>query len=200
MRVLVLSSVVLTAALSAGRAEASCPSGEPVLDELTCSSTISGHLNYTDTSDLGGSGATQTYSCGTYAPLSQLGMEDVYSFTCQRSGSVTLNITGLDCDLDIYILDDTCDPHWGCVAASDLTRTTSDSVSFTCATGATYYVVNHVMGGIKFPIAFFGAFYIPDAALWWGIAVGTGTSLLGSIGPAWSARAVRVAEIFAKVA
>lgn len=66
--------------------------------------------------------------------------------------------------------------------------------------GLTYYFVNSVMGGIKFPIAFFGAFFIPEAALGWGVAVGTLTSLLGSLGPAWSARTVRVAEIFSKVA
>ena len=37
---------------------------------------------------------------------------------------------------------------------------------------ATFAVVNHVLGGIKFPIAFFGAFYIPQAALGWGVATG----------------------------
>jgi putative ABC transport system permease protein len=65
--------------------------------------------------------------------------------------------------------------------------------------GGTWLLVNKVMGGIKFPIAFFQAFYIADAALWWGPMLGACTALAGSIAPAWSARAVRPAEVFAKV-
>jgi len=65
--------------------------------------------------------------------------------------------------------------------------------------GGTYYVVNHVAQGIALPIAFFGVFFIPDAALWWGIAVGAGTALVGSVVPAWSARRVNVADVFARV-
>jgi putative ABC transport system permease protein len=65
--------------------------------------------------------------------------------------------------------------------------------------GATWLIVNKVMGGIKFPIAFFQAFYIANAALWWGPMLGACTALLGSIAPAWGARSVRVSEVFAKV-
>ena len=42
--------------------------------------------------------------------------------------------------------------------------------------------------------------YVPADAVWWGIAIGTGTALLGSILPAWTARNVKVAEVFSKVA
>jgi putative ABC transport system permease protein len=66
--------------------------------------------------------------------------------------------------------------------------------------GATYLFINHVVGGVKFPIAFFPAFYIPINALWWGFAIGAGTALAGSFLPAWSARSVKVAEVFSKVA
>jgi putative ABC transport system permease protein len=65
---------------------------------------------------------------------------------------------------------------------------------------STWLLVNKAMGGIKFPIAFFQAFYIADAALWWGPMLGACTALAGSIGPAWSARGVRPSEVFAKVA
>jgi len=44
------------------------------------------------------------------------------------------------------------------------------------------------------------AFFVPWHALLWGLAMGFGTSLLGSILPAWSARSVKVSEVFAKVA
>jgi len=68
-----------------------------------------------------------------------------------------------------------------------------------CSAGLTWAMINHVLGGLKFPIAFFGAFYIPLAALWWGVAVGTLTALVGSVLPAWAASQVRVSEVFAKV-
>ncbi len=65
---------------------------------------------------------------------------------------------------------------------------------------ATYVLINYVAGGVKFPIAFFPAFFIPVDALWWGPLIGAGTSLAGSILPAWSARNVKVAEVFSKIA
>lgn len=64
----------------------------------------------------------------------------------------------------------------------------------------TYVIVNQVMGGLKFPLAFFGAFFIPGQAIGWGAGMGATTALVGSIVPAWSARNVRVAEVFAKIA
>lgn len=66
--------------------------------------------------------------------------------------------------------------------------------------GGTYLIVNNVLGGLRFPIAFFGSFYVPVAAWWWGAAIGGGTAFVGSVFPAWSARTVKVAEVFAKVA
>ena len=66
--------------------------------------------------------------------------------------------------------------------------------------GLTYVVVNSVLGGISFPIAFFDRFMIPPGALWWGPAVGGLAALLGSILPAWSASSVKVADVFSKVA
>jgi putative ABC transport system permease protein len=66
--------------------------------------------------------------------------------------------------------------------------------------GITWHLVNNVLGGLKFPIAFFPAFFIPPAALWWGPALGGLTALAGSILPAWSARTVKVSEVFSKVA
>jgi len=66
--------------------------------------------------------------------------------------------------------------------------------------GLTYAVINWAMGGISFPIGFFDRFFIPPAALWWGPAVGGLAALLGSFFPAWSARNVKVADVFSKVA
>jgi len=63
----------------------------------------------------------------------------------------------------------------------------------------TYLFVNDVLGGIKFPIGFFPAFRIPLVALWWGPLIGGLAALAGSIVPAWSARSVKVSEVFAKL-
>jgi putative ABC transport system permease protein len=65
---------------------------------------------------------------------------------------------------------------------------------------AAYSFINLYLGGIKFPIAFFPAFRVPTAALWWGPAIGALTAFAGSVVPAWSARQVKVAEVFAKTA
>jgi len=64
----------------------------------------------------------------------------------------------------------------------------------------TYGAINWLMDGIPFSIGFFSRFYVPEAALWWGPAVGGSAALLGSFLPAWSARGVRVADVFSKVA
>jgi putative ABC transport system permease protein len=64
----------------------------------------------------------------------------------------------------------------------------------------TWHIINNVIGGVKFPIAFFPAFFIPIQALWWGPMVGGLTALAGSILPAWSARNVKVSEVFSKIA
>ncbi len=61
------------------------------------------------------------------------------------------------------------------------------------------FVGINARGGVKFPIAFFPAFRIPMAALWWGVAIGAGTAIAGSLMPALSARKVKVAEVFSKI-
>jgi putative ABC transport system permease protein len=68
------------------------------------------------------------------------------------------------------------------------------------ATAGTISIINGVYGGIPFPIAFFPAFRVPLVAIGWGLAIGFGTGLLGSFLPAWTARSVKVSEVFAKVA
>lgn len=74
------------------------------------------------------------------------------------------------------------------------------AVSGLLSAGLTYTAINWGMGGLKFPIAFFDAFFIPTAAVFWGPAIGAGAALAGSFLPAWTARNVKAAEVFAKVA
>ncbi len=68
------------------------------------------------------------------------------------------------------------------------------------STIATYTLINKVIGGVNFPIAFFGAFYIPGQAIWWGLGIGLSTALAGSVVPALAASRIRVTEAFSKVA
>jgi putative ABC transport system permease protein len=63
----------------------------------------------------------------------------------------------------------------------------------------TYIWINLVVGGVKFPIAFFPAYMVPADAFWWGPTIGAGTAFVGSIMPALSARSVKVSEVFSKI-
>ncbi len=73
-------------------------------------------------------------------------------------------------------------------------------VSGALSAGGAYLYINKVMGGLRLPIAFFPPFRIPLEALWWGPTLGVLTALVGSIFPAWSARSVRVSQVFSKLA
>jgi putative ABC transport system permease protein len=64
----------------------------------------------------------------------------------------------------------------------------------------TYTIFNWGFGGINFRVAFFPTFPVPIESLRWGVSVGFLTAFLGSIVPAWSARSVKVSEVFSKVA
>jgi putative ABC transport system permease protein len=68
------------------------------------------------------------------------------------------------------------------------------------AAGFTYFFFNLSYGGLPFRIAFFPVFRIPEVALTWGPAMGFTAAFVGSFFPAWSARNVKVSEVFAKVA
>jgi putative ABC transport system permease protein len=64
----------------------------------------------------------------------------------------------------------------------------------------TYLGFNYLVGGIKIPFAFFPVFFVPAQVFWWGPLLGAFAAFCGAIIPAWSARTVRVSEVFAKVA
>jgi putative ABC transport system permease protein len=64
----------------------------------------------------------------------------------------------------------------------------------------TYGVINWGFGGLKFPMAFFDTFLVPVRAIGWGAAAGAAAALAGGFLPAWSARNVKAADVFSKVA
>ena len=66
------------------------------------------------------------------------------------------------------------------------------------ATATAYSLVN-ALGGIPLPIGFFGKFFIPESALWWGPAIGGVTSLIGSILPSATAYRIKASQVFSRV-
>ncbi len=58
----------------------------------------------------------------------------------------------------------------------------------------------YMIGGFKLQLAFFGAFFVPAIVLIYGPLLGAVVAITGSLGPALSAKNVKVAEVFAKVA
>jgi putative ABC transport system permease protein len=82
-----------------------------------------------------------------------------------------------------------------------LTLVLGEALLIGCVSGlfsaiATKFLVNDLIGGVALPIAFFGKFAIDNAAPWWGLSIGAATALAGSLMPAWSARSVKVSEVF----
>jgi putative ABC transport system permease protein len=56
------------------------------------------------------------------------------------------------------------------------------------------------LGMLKLQLAFFGAFFVPVEVLVYGPLLGAVVAIAGSLGPALTAKNVKVAEVFAKVA
>lgn len=58
----------------------------------------------------------------------------------------------------------------------------------------------YMLGTVKFQLAFLGEFRVPAMAMVYGPLLGMAVALAGSIGPALTARRVKVSEVFARVA
>ena len=178
--VLLLALVLTLGAPST--ALASCPAAVPILNTLTCNSEINSQVVHTATSQLGGTCANNAcYSCGApFADEPQLGPEGVYEFTCQVSGSVTLLVTNLPCDVDLYVLAHGCDPFNDCLFGATNSFASDDSVTFTCAANTTYYIVVEAYGVGHASQASGpcedanGALYTPTYTLSFDVSAGTG--------------------------
>ena len=68
------------------------------------------------------------------------------------------------------------------------------------ALGLAMAVACFSLTGLPLTIGFFGKFKVADAALWWGPTVGALAAAAGSFLPAWSARRVKVTEVFSRIA
>jgi hypothetical protein len=65
----------------------------------------------------------------------------VHVFSCTRTGSVEIHIESMDCDLDLYVLDDGCDPTTDCLAESVGHAGPDGTVEFDCVAGEDRFVV-----------------------------------------------------------
>jgi len=74
------------------------------------------------------------------------------------------------------------------------------AISGLLSAGLCQILVNGIIGGVPFGIAFFPSFEIAPNAWWWGLSIGAATAFVGSVWPAWTAQQVRVADVFSKVA
>ncbi len=66
------------------------------------------------------------------------------------------------------------------------------------AGGMSTFIAWAMLGNVKVQIAFLGAFFVPTEVLVMGPALGFAVALVGSIGPALSAKNVKAAEVFSK--
>jgi MYXO-CTERM domain-containing protein len=120
-----VSMAILVGASS--RAHAQCPASEPIAGNLNCQGSISGYVS-TAASTLTG-----------YTTWSHPYGEDVYTFTCSYTGVVSLSLTNLRCDLDLFVLPSSCAPAQTITFGVNALAA-SETVQFTCQAGQTYYV------------------------------------------------------------
>lgn len=140
-RTLPIPALVIAGLVASAPAAASCPSGEVSLGTLTCGSTTSGNVSYLDTtSSFGGSFSTTSYFNCPDNSATQQNAENMYTFVCPADGVITIDMS-VDCDMDLYVLDSSCDPYSGCEDGSINTGTSDEQVAWTCTAGETYYVV-----------------------------------------------------------
>jgi hypothetical protein len=86
----------------------------------------------------GSTDVVTSYGCNTWG---YAGPEYAYAYHAETTEPVTVTVTGLSADLDLFVLDgDTCDP-FACVAASDNSMTSDETVTFDAVAGADYSIV-----------------------------------------------------------
>ncbi len=122
--------------LLASVARAECPVEEPILGDLVCTDVVSGDL-WDDPVEL-----DWRYLCGEpYGALFQLNPEHLYTYVCTEVGDLTIQVSSV-CDLDLYVLDSSCDPELGCLAGSTAIDPGGAEVQTACSeVGELLYVI-----------------------------------------------------------
>ncbi len=78
--------------------------------------------------------------CGTTTDYGE--NQDVFVLTCIRTTEVTLRVQPTDCDVDLFVLNDSCNPNLpgSCVDSSINGGNATERANFTCQEGSIYYV------------------------------------------------------------
>ena len=106
---------------------------------LPCNGSIAG-------TNSGGVNTASSFSCVAHQTT---GPEGVYTLTSPSSGTVTVNMTGLGGDLDLFVTTGSatgCLPG-SCITSSANSNNSSESVSWSATAGTTYYVVGDGFNG-----------------------------------------------------
>jgi len=102
---------------------------------LSCSSSTDSRSN----DSAGSTDDVTEYGC--YGGYSYSGPEFAYTFVADESGEVTLTLSGLNDDLDLFLLDGSdCDPS-ACLAGSANGGTDDESITYDVTAGAEYRIV-----------------------------------------------------------
>ncbi len=100
---------------------------------LSCGATLAGRSD-----GPGATSATWFYGCSEFV---YSGPEQVWSFVTELDEDVTLLLTGLEADLDLYVLDSVACDGTGCLGASSEPDASSEQVTFAAQAGREYVVV-----------------------------------------------------------
>jgi hypothetical protein len=109
------------------------PSCEPA-GTLACGDVVRG-------TNASGTAAFDAYPCSSW---DESGPEVVYAFVADRADRLTVTLSGLEGDLDVFVLSGSCAPE-ACTGAGDVSKT------FEVTAGETYYVVVDGFGGAVSP-------------------------------------------------
>jgi cysteine-rich repeat protein len=110
------------------------------LEDGTCNPSYTLHCGDTDSWNTSYSNnKVEKYGCSL---LTEDGPEYTYEYTAQQTGEVTVSLSGLDEDLDIFVL---LNPYGSCKPGNCIAKGTTVSspevVTFYALTGETYYIV-----------------------------------------------------------
>lgn len=128
-------------------AEAACPDTIPEAGTLECGDEVTATLDH-EAGSIFGQDCDEglCYGCGAAVQPNQLGPEAVWTLVCPSAGGAVLRLTELDCDIDIYVLTESCDPDADCVGASEASSSADDEVEFDCVVGETFQVLIEAFG------------------------------------------------------
>ncbi len=112
-----------------------CDGADPctAVGELSCNQPISARND-----DVGSASDVLSYACTEF---SYSGPEIAWSFVAAATEPVTVSMTGLSADLDLFVTEgEACAPS-ACLGGSTSSATADEQVTFDAVQGATYHVV-----------------------------------------------------------